>query len=226
MDEKLRDSNTIIPYTELLEKHEIEHLNERMNVVVYRPKDIIFKQNTRTSHIMFIKEGLVKIYKEERIERNHILNIAKPGDYIGLMTIFGNELYQYSAAAINQTEICFIDIEHFRNLISTNGKYALQLINTISNKGLFIIDKLINQVYKQLPGRIASVLLYFSEHIYHSNSFNFPLTRKELAELAGTTKESFIRTLTEFKNDKIITIDGSKIEIKSMDIVRTLSRLG
>jgi CRP-like cAMP-binding protein len=56
--------------------------------------------------------------------------------------------------------------------------------------------------------------------------FTFPLTRRELAELAGTTKESFIRTLSEYKNDRIINLDGSRVEIVSMDIVRTLSELG
>jgi CRP-like cAMP-binding protein len=83
-----------------------------------------------------------------------------------------------------------------------------------------------NQTHKQLPGRIADVLLYFSEVIYESDTFDFPLTRRELAELAGTTKESFIRTLTEFKNDKIIKLDGSHVEIISNDIVKTLCELG
>jgi CRP-like cAMP-binding protein len=83
-----------------------------------------------------------------------------------------------------------------------------------------------NQTHKQLPGRIADVLLYFAEQIYRQPHFDFPLTRRELAELAGTTKESFIRTLTEFKNDKIIYLDGSRVEIISMDIVKTLSELG
>jgi CRP-like cAMP-binding protein len=70
------------------------------------------------------------------------------------------------------------------------------------------------------------VLLYFAEKIFHSTSYTLPLTRRELAELAGTTKESFIRTLTEFKNDKIIDLDGSIVEIKSMKIIKTLSELG
>jgi len=68
--------------------------------------------------------------------------------------------------------------------------------------------------------------LYFSENIYQSETFLFPLTRRELAEFAGTTKESFIRTLTEFKNDKIIDLDGSKVTIRSMKIIKTLSELG
>lgn len=80
--------------------------------------------------------------------------------------------------------------------------------------------------HKQLPGRIADVLLYFSEVIYGSEKFTFPFTRRELAELAGTTKESFIRTITEFKNDKIINLDGATVDIVAMKIVRTLSELG
>jgi CRP-like cAMP-binding protein len=92
--------------------------------------------------------------------------------------------------------------------------------------GLFIFDRLMSQSHKQLPGRIADVILYFSEIIYNNNEFEFPLTRRELAELAGTTKESFIRTLAEFKNDKIIDLDGSRVKINSLKIVRTLSELG
>jgi CRP-like cAMP-binding protein len=83
-----------------------------------------------------------------------------------------------------------------------------------------------SQSHKQLPGRIADVILYFAETIFKSDVFEFPFTRRELAELAGTTKESFIRTLAEFRNDKIIELDGSKVTINSMKIVKTLSDLG
>ena len=89
-----------------------------------------------------------------------------------------------------------------------------------------IFDKLMSQTYKHLPGRIADVLLYFSQDIYKSHVFEFQLTRKELAELCGTTKESFIRTINEFKHDKIINLNGRKVEIVSMNLVKILSDLG
>ena len=113
-----------------------------------------------------------------------------------------------------------------QNLIIGNGKYAFEIMKLVSRGGLFIFERLMSQSLKQLPGRIADVLLYFSTHIYNNTVFEFPLTRRELAELAGTTKESFIRTLSEFKNDKIINLDGTSVEIVSMDIVKTLSQLG
>jgi CRP-like cAMP-binding protein len=215
-----------LPFVNLLTTEQAEMISKNSNVVNYKTRDVIFLQNTRTSHIMYIKSGLVKIYKEGRNGKVLILKIETPNNFLGLMSVFGNDIHQFSAAAIENTEILFTDITVFRNLIKENGIFSLKLMNIISLDGLYLYDRLMSQSHKQLPGRIADVLLYFAEKIYHNPSFSFPLTRRELAELAGTTKESFIRTLTEFKNDKIIELDGSMVEIKSMKIIKTLSDLG
>ena len=215
-----------IPYVQLLEEEQLDLLYRNSNIVNYNKKDTIFMQNTRTSHIMLIVSGLVKIFKEGRNERTVLLKIASTGSYIGILSVMGDHIHQYSATSIENSEICFIDINAFRNVLLENGKFSIQLMKIISRDGLFIFNRLMNQTHKQLPGRIADVLLYFAEDIYDNSSFDFPLTRRELAELAGTTKESFIRTLTEFKNDKIIHLDGSHVQIISMDIVKTLSELG
>jgi CRP-like cAMP-binding protein len=215
-----------MPYSQLLTNDQVELLQQNSNVVSYSRKDIVFRQNSRTSHIMLMVSGLVKIFKEGRNERTVLLKLASPGEYIGMLSVMGDQIHQYSATVVENADICFIDINAYRNVLMDNGKFSLQLLNMISQDGLFIFNRLMNQTHKQLPGRIADVLLYFSEQIYRQPCFDFPLTRRELAELAGTTKESFIRTLTEFKNDKIISLDGSRVEIISMDIIKTLSELG
>lgn len=215
-----------VPYSYLLSEEQGRRLSQNINLVKYKKRDVIFRQNTRTSHLMFIKSGLVKIFKEGRNDRSVILKVSQPGEFIGLMSVFGEKLHQYSASAITETEVCDMDILLFKSVLLDNSKYQLQLLNKLSLDGLFIFDRMMGLSHKQLPGRIADVILYFSNEVYHSEKFKFPFTRKELAEFAGTTKESFIRTLTEFKNDKIIDIEGSGIHIKSMDIIRTLSELG
>ena len=220
------EKETIVPYGNLLTEEEIEIFQKNSNIVVYNMREIIFRQNTRTSHIMFIKSGYVKIYKEGRNNKYIILKIATPCEYLGLMSIFGSDMHQYSAAAIDIVEISFIDLGTFTKLIKENGEFALKIINNLSTYGIYIFDRLMSQSHKQLPGRIADVILYFSETIFKNNTFEFPFTRRELAELAGTTKESFIRTLAEFKNDKIIQLEGSKVIINSMKIIKTLSNLG
>ena len=176
--------------------------------------------------MMVMLDGLVKVYKESRNDRTIILKLVTPGSYMGSLSVLGDQVHRYSASAVEDSLICFIDLNVFRNIILENGKFALKLLSLISKEGLFIFERLMGQSHKQLPGRLADVLIYFADEIYGSQKFTFPLTRRELAELAGTTKESFIRTLTEFKNDKIINLDGSNVEIVSRDIVNTLSELG
>ena len=217
---------SVLPYGSYLTDQEIDEIQKNGNVVRYDKREIIFRQNTRTSHIMFVKSGLVKIFREGRNNKFIVLKIAIPSEYIGLMSIFGNHVHQYSAAAINQTEIYFIDYGTFTAIIKENREFALKLISNLSTFGIYIFDRLMSQSHKQLPGRIADVILYFAETIFKSDVFEFPFPRRELAELAGTTKESFIRTLAEFKNDKIIDLEGSKVTINSMKIIKTLSDLG
>lgn len=216
----------IFPYKHLLSDSEMDLLQQQSNTILYRKRDIIFRQMARTSHIILIMEGLVKIVKEGRNEKVIIMKLAGEGQFIGLLSVLGDQIYQYSAAAIEDTKVCMIDVNAFRSILMNNGRFALQIMSIISREGLFILKRLLNQTHKQLPGRLADVLLYFSTEIYNNTCFTFPLTRRELAELAGTTKESFIRTLSEYKNDRIINLDGPRVEILSMDIIKTLSELG
>jgi len=210
----------------IISQNDIDLIKTNCKVVQYQKKDVIFKQNTLTSHIMFVKSGLIKIFKQGKNNKSIILNLVTPGNFLGLVSIFGGSTFQYSAAAIEDTEILFIDFNTFHSILVNNGEYTTSLLKNLSKENLYLIDRLIAQYQKQLPGKLADLILYFAEKIYHAEHFDLPLTRNELAELAGTTKESLIRTLTEFKNDKIIELDGKTVKIKSMDIIKTLSRIG
>jgi len=215
-----------IPFQNLLTDDEIEQIKLHSNVVTYHENDVIFKQNTRTSHFMYIQSGLIKIYRENRNNKVKIIKLGIPGELLGINSVLGEETFSYSAAALEKTIVQIIDYNVMESVLLNNGQFARALMGSICSDDLLIFKRLISQSQKQLPGRIADIILYFSENIYHSKQFAFPLTRTELAELAGTTKESLIRTLTEFKNDKIIVLEGKKVEIVSEDIIKTLSRIG
>lgn len=214
------------PLSQFFSPEELNLLNINSNLVEYAQRDTIIKQNSRTSHIIFINSGLVKISKEMRKGKNLMLNIEGSGRFIGSSSVFGSDYFNYSVTALEPTVVSFIDTKIFKEIIEKNGALGLELISQISKTNINMIDKLSSLLYKQLPGRVADIIIYFSETIYNSETFTFPLTRQELAELAGTTKESIIRTLSEFKHDKIIDIDRNTITILSPKIIQTLSRLG
>ncbi|MGC9471471.1 MAG: Crp/Fnr family transcriptional regulator [Bacteroidales bacterium] len=196
------------------------------NLVRFENRETIFRQDTRSSHFMFVEQGLVKIYKTGKSKKILTLKLEGPGHFVGLLSVLGSEIHQYSASAVGPASIRFFDHDTFLEVVMRNGNFSLNLLREISRHGLFMFDKLISQAQKQLPGKVAEVILYFSENIFHSQEFEIPLTREEMSQLAGTTKESFIRTLSEFRHDKIIDLDGKKISIRSMKIIRILNDLG
>lgn len=226
MDEQKHEGDSVIPLLNYLSSEEIEEIRANISMVHHSKRDIIFRQNSGISHLMFVKSGLVKVYKESKDGRAYILKILTSGEFLALLSFYGNTIHQFSASAVEDCEIGYIDIQIFNRILKKNGTFAMELIRLVSREGLYMFEKLLRLSHKQLPGRIADVILYFSDVIHKNEEFDFPLTRRELAELAGTTKESFIRTLAEFKNDKIIELNGSHVKIKSMKIVRTLSELG
>ncbi len=213
-------------FSSLLSQEEKELLLGNSTLVEYSRRDTIIKQNARTSHVLYIYSGLVKVSREMRKGKNLLLRIDKGGAFIGLSSIFSGEVYHYSASVLEPTTILSIDPECFMQLIKTNGEFAASIIQQLSTDNISDLFRVSSLLYKQLPGRVADIILYFAEEIYHSNTFSFPLTRQELAELAGTTKESLIRTMSEFKHDKIIEMDRNQITITSPKIINTLSRLG
>ena len=215
-----------IPCFSILTDEEQLSVQKSSHIVSYVDGETLFRQDSPVSHVMYLQTGMIKIFSKGRNERSIVLGLVTPGNFVTLLNLDGQDLYSFNATVVGEAEVLLTDISVFRKLIKSNGEFAMCVIKQTSSEGLDIISRFINQFQKQLPGRIAGMLLFFSENIYKSQSFTLPLSRRELAELTGTTKESMIRTLAEFRHDKIIKIDGKEVEIISPDIIKTLSRLG
>lgn len=216
----------IIPSFQELTSEQIETINKSSYVVKYRKNETIFRQDMPISQIVFIKSGLIKLFIESGNDKNLILKIVPPNSFFGLLSTFSKNQYDYSATALTDSEIVFTDVNVFKNVVKENGSYALHILKHNSEMGLFLLDKLMSLSHKQVPGRIAGIILFFATEIYANEEFEFPLSRQELADLISTTKESVSRTLSELKNDRIIELNEKKITIKSMELIKTLIRIG
>jgi CRP/FNR family transcriptional regulator, polysaccharide utilization system transcription regulator len=194
--------------------------------VKHKKGEQIFRQDQPVSHVMMICSGLVKLYKEVDRDKIIILKIVGPGNYVGIISAFYGSCYQHSATALEDTETLYVDLSYLKEIIGSNGKYGLHFLKQLSSEGIMLIDKMINLSQKQIPGRIAEILLFFSRDVYHSNDFTLPLSRQELADLVSSTKESISRTLTEFKNDRLIDITDRQVNLKSIELLEILSRMG
>jgi CRP/FNR family transcriptional regulator, polysaccharide utilization system transcription regulator len=226
MNKETGNLNTQLPCFSALTEEQNSRIQNASYSLTYGIGEVLFKQDAPVTHVMYVNSGLIKIYKVSANGRTVIFDLASSGTFITLLTVFGEHLYKCNAAAVEQANVVLMDVSVIRKLAGENGDFASQLLKKTSQEGLNTITKLMSQFQRQLPGRVAEMLLFFSEKIFNSQKFNLPFTRKELAEFTGTTKESMIRTLSEFRNDKIIKLEGKRVEIISPEIIQTLSRLG
>lgn len=194
--------------------------------VSYKKGDVIIKASTPATHALFLEEGLVKTIKESTNGKTNILEITNQNSFIELLCLLSGTENDYTSIALTKTKVRFISASQLNGILKSQADLHEEILKNTFQKAKKNINRLITINNKQLPGRVADVILYFYELNNQSEQFEFPLSREELAQFAGTTKESFIRTLTEFKHDKIIIVDGKSITINSMEIVKTLSRLG
>lgn len=192
----------------------------------YAAGESIIKEGMQINDFVYLKSGLVKLFRSDMGEKEQIITIAKPFDYVSLLSVFSNETYNYSVTALEDSVTCNIDMAEINQLVLENGKLALNLLKKMSLVADQIILDSLEIRKKHLRGRVAYLLIYFSQDIYHSSEFDLPITRKEMAEYVGMTTENVIRTLSEFRKDGILKIYGKTIQVANMDTLKSISEFG
>lgn len=213
------------PCFDQLTEQEIEMVEKNQVRVVYKKGETICKQGSFASHIMFLEEGLVKIYLEGN-PRNLILTITPSNHLIGLPSIYeGNNTFLYSVSTYIDSKVRLIDVNVFKQLIRQNANFAAKIINVLNENTAQVYGRFFCLTRKQLHGRMADILLCLSDRIFKSREFNLPLSRNDLGELASMSTESVIRIIKEFKDDELIKVNGKFIEILNHEKMMKISEL-
>lgn len=211
---------------EVLTEEQLALVESKQVEVKYKKGEIIAKHGSFASHVMFLCEGLVKVYLEDN-DQSLILKIIGPGNLIGLASLSDDcDTFQYNASAYQDSIARLIDINTFRYLIRENGIFAAKIISIMSNNANQINNRFFFMVHRQSYGRLADLLLCLARNIFETNKFDLNLTRKELAELAGMSTESVIRVLKDFQKEGHIKIEGKTFEIINPDELRRICSIG
>ena len=192
----------------------------------YRAGETIIKEGTRIRDFTYLKSGLVKLFRSDQSGKEQIITIARPMDYVSLLSVFSDKRYNYSVTALEDSVTCNLSMDIIRTLINNDGSLALNLLGKMSRVADEIILETLEIRKKHLRGRVAYLLIYFASKVFHADEFELPLTRKEMAEYVGMTTENVIRTLSEFRKDGILKIYGKTIHIVNMESLQTIAEFG
>lgn len=209
-----------------LSEADIELIEANSLYVDYKRGENICKQGTFASHIMVLHEGLAKVYMEGCSE-TLIIKILPAVNIIGLPFLSdASNIFYYSAQAYLDSKVQLIEINTFRQILSSNAPFAAKIINMLGENTITAFGRFFCLTKKQTYGRMADILLCLSQRIYKAQCFPLHLTRKELAELASMSVESITRILTKYKEDGLIRMDSESIEIIDLERLTLISQNG
>ncbi len=205
---------------------ELNLVNKNKKEILFKKGEIISIEGNEITSFLYLKQGLVKIYKRNPNNKDQIISIAKPRDFISLLSIFSLSTYKYSIAAIEDSIVCSVDMSALKEVIANNGNFAIEIMTKMSKMYDDIIENRFEINRKHLRGRIAYILIFFATHIYQSDEFELPISRREIAELIEMTTENVIRILSEYRKDKLIQIDGKRIKLLNPELLENVCKLG
>lgn len=188
--------------------------SEMKRTLLFNTGDELYREETTPRGVFCILTGKVKLSKYGSEGREQILRFAKVGDVIGYSAVITQETHKMSAIALEQTHACFIPSQQFNELVQRNSIFSMSLMKMISSDLSQAENRIIELAQKSLRERLAETLLSL-EKLFGTDKSNealdITLSRDEIAGIVGTATESVIRQLSQFKNEKLIDLNGRKI---------------
>jgi len=209
----------------LLNESEIELLNSTRVSVSFKRREMIYKQGMPLTHLVIIHKGFGKIYIEGPTGKNLILGFTKPYDLNGGIGVFIDHMHHSSLMASNDCETCLIDINSFNQVMESNKVFLSAYLKEYSERVLRTYRQFSILTQKNMQARMANVILYLSENISHSLSIQ-NVSKADLAEFTAMSRESAIRVMKEFRDEKYIEMEDQNIVILNEKALRNIAFYG
>ena len=185
----------------------------------FKAGQTIFYSGNDPLGIFTIQSGIVKLEVASLSGATHTLRFVGPGGALGYRSLFANEPYHATAVALEDCELCFVPKADIMSVFRSHPDVSMKLLEHVSKDLRMAEEKWMGQMDKGAPERIAEALLFLQDHFIHQN-----WTRRDIAQWAGTTPETVIRTLAQFEKEGLIDqTDGRHIRILSKDLLKERS---
>ncbi|MGX5817849.1 response regulator [Chitinophaga lutea] len=194
------------------------------DVVHFAKKQPVYREGKHPQFLYYVKSGKVKAYRLNDDGKEYITNLFGQGDYFGYVPLLEDHPYEENAEALDQTELVQIPKEVFLEQLLNNITVARTFIKRIAMEVKEKEDRLLQLAYDSLRKRVANGLLaiYDKLHLETQPDALIELSRDDIARFVGTATESLIRTLSDFKSEKLIEMQGTRIRIVRPDQLRKL----
>jgi hypothetical protein len=190
----------------------LKELSTNRNVNTYKKKQVVYSEGNHPNRLFYVQKGKVKLFKSNDDGKDLTIGLFGQGEYFGYMPLLEHSVYKETAEAMEDSEIAIIPREEFDDLIKENPIVMKKFIQILAGNITEKENQLLGLAYNSLRKRVADALLMLQKKFSDGTTpFSIHISREDLANIAGTATESLIRTLSDFKAEKLIDIKDGNI---------------
>ncbi len=220
---KIESLKNIPIFSSLSEMH-LGELSEIMLEKTYRKNQVIFDQGDPGNSLIVIKSGLVKISLVDSNNHEFIIKTFSVNDFFGEMSLLDGGSRSATATAVEDTQALIIFRENFINLIKKTPSMTLGMLTELSSRLRTTTENISNLTFFDAYGKVARCLLDLADQVGQKEedgvAIQLTLSRQELANMSGLSRETFARILKEFQVRGCLKVQGKKIVILNEKVMR------
>ena len=180
-----------------------------------KKKQVLYYEGDHPQGLYLIIEGAIRTFKLAEDGRELMMGLHKPDDYIGVNALLLDDAFTETAEAVDDSAVCLLPKDAIINLVNRYPDISMQFIKMLANNIKEKEDQLLELAYNSVRKRLAQVLVRLSKQLPDPSQFK--ISRDELASMAGMATETVSRTLSDFKDEKLIEKKGSHIQILDLN---------
>jgi CRP/FNR family transcriptional regulator, cyclic AMP receptor protein len=202
-------------FNEIKNENELEKLTDSNVVNHYKKKQRVYSEGNHPHSLYYLNSGKIRTFKINENGKELTISLYNVGDFFGYNALFENTAYKETAETMEECEISVIGREDFEILINNNKEVAKKFIKLLAHNVTEKEEQLINLAYNSLRKRVADAIITLLRKYKNEDhpDFTIHISREDLAHIAGTTTESLIRTLSDFKNEKLIEAEAGYVKV-------------
>ncbi|GGG29504.1 transcriptional regulator [Dokdonia pacifica] len=208
---------------EIRSLHELKNFfDDHGDVVTYKNGEEIFKEGANSNLIYLILKGIIKTSKMDENGKELITSLFRPDDFLGFTSFIDNVPYQESAMAIEDVTLAAVSKNELKGILEKSQKVSFELMELLTDTLSDVKSQLLQMAYSSVRKKTAQTILQFVEVLSKTPEEGIRISRNDLASVAGIATESLIRTLSGFKKDGYIEIEGRNIKILNIEGLKTM----
>jgi CheY-like chemotaxis protein len=184
--------------------------------------EVIYSEGQHSNNVYLILKGIVKTHKMDENGKELITTLYKPDDFLGFTSFEENMPYQESATAVENVEVAAISKQDLKEILGKSKDVTLELVNVLTENLSEIKQQLLQMAYSSVRKKTAQTILQFVKILNKKPNESIKISRYDLANVAGIATESLIRTLSGFKKEGLIEIEGRNIRVLDLDSLQKI----